>query len=193
MCRNPTQPPIVPRPGRNSPTMHGNVLSFVTSVKCFLLARILFGLMSLVILWISLLLHLHLTTTSLPLRKPRLGAHWDMDPHENARPISAPTQPNLLLPLPPPSKHDYTTYQPGGPLVQVMHDCLLSTFLLLRANSMFDSVLSGLVNLFAAGTPSDDDYVPSAPLSPHPNSQRASTEVKNTAGQHGSGRLCGCF
>lgn len=36
----------------------------------------------------------------------------------------------------------------------------------------------------------DEDYIPSTP---HQNSQQPSTGVQVTSGQHGSGRLCGCF
>ncbi|KAG2349164.1 WD40 repeat-like protein [Suillus weaverae] len=58
----------------------------------------------------------------------------------------------------------------------------------------------GKLRYATAGAPSfdddlirDEDFVPSAPLSPHPNSQRPSTGVQVITGQHGSGRLCGCF
>jgi len=116
--------------------------------------------------------------------------------------------PNLLPPLAPPSRHDYTTYQPGGPLVQVMHYRLLSMFPLLRVNwyaqiillAVFQISLIYLQRYATAGAPTfdddlirDEDYAPSTPPSPHPNLQQPSTGVQVTTGQHGSGRLCGCF
>ncbi|KAG1752474.1 uncharacterized protein EDB91DRAFT_1243239 [Suillus paluster] len=39
----------------------------------------------------------------------------------------------------------------------------------------------------------DEDYIPSTPPSSNPDSQQPSAAAQITTGEHGSGRLCGCF
>ncbi|KAG1783036.1 hypothetical protein EV702DRAFT_1040813 [Suillus placidus] len=113
-----------------------------------------------------------------------------MDPHKNARPTSTPhtTQSSATAP---------TTFK-----TWLHHP---STWWPARAGHALPPIVDvplapGKLRIATAGAPTfdedlirDEDYVPSTPLSPHPNSQRPSTGVQVTTGQHGSGRLCGCF
>ncbi|KAG1815672.1 uncharacterized protein BJ212DRAFT_1357895 [Suillus subaureus] len=116
-------------------------------------------------------------------------AHSDMDPYENARPISTPhtTQSSATAP---------TTFKTRLDR--------LSTWWPPRASHPLPPIVDvplapGKLRYATAGAPTfdddlirDEDYVPPTPT-PHPNSQRPSTVVQVTTGQHGSSRFCGCF
>ncbi|KAG0703897.1 hypothetical protein DFH29DRAFT_874170 [Suillus ampliporus] len=120
-----------------------------------------------------------------PHRPQRMGFRiWiptrTLEPHDHR------SQPGLLLVLPRPSKPAYTPYQPWWHV---------------RAGHIVDVPLAqGKERNAAAGAPTndddlirDEDYIPSTPPSPNPDSQQRPAGGQIDIGDHGTGRLCGCF
>ncbi|KAG1752552.1 uncharacterized protein EDB91DRAFT_1243311 [Suillus paluster] len=106
-----------------------------------------------------------------------------MDPHRNSRSTSSPPATHSSAVAPITSKPTYTAYQSGGLFVQVMHLRLLSMFLSRERHAV------GAPNQDDDDLLRDEDYIPP---SPNLNSQPL-PEGQITAGEHGSGRFCGCF
>ncbi|KAG1873743.1 hypothetical protein DFJ58DRAFT_759967 [Suillus subalutaceus] len=184
--RNPIQSPIFPRPQRDFPTIYPQEHTFLRYLRKMLPSRMTPVRTDQPRDPLDFPATLPLPHSTSPSGQATSHAHSDMNP-QNARHISAPkssaTAPTTFKTRP----HHLSTWWPARathaspPIVDV-------------------PLAPGKLRYATAGAPTfdedlirDEDYVPSTPPSPHPNSQRPSTGVQVTAGQHGSGRLCGCF
>lgn len=174
--RNPIQPPIVSRPLRDSPTVHPQERTFLRHLRKILPFRMTPARTDQPDAFtVSLTAPLQYPAT-LPLPRSFSSsaqatsqAHSDMNSHENTRLRHSSTRW--------PARAGHTL----PPIVNV-------------------PLAPGKLRIATAGAPTfdedlirDEDYVPSTSFSPHPTSQQPFTGMQITTGQHGSGRLCGCF
>lgn len=184
--RNPIQPLIVPRPQRDFSTIYPQERAFLYYLRKMLPFR-----MS-PVRTDQLRDPLNFPATSpLPHKiSPSIRAtnqlHSDIDSHENARSIPLGAQSSATAPTTFKTRlHHILTWWPArvGRALPPIVDVPLAPGRLRYAAADAPTFDEDLIR--------DEDYIPSTP--PHQKSQQPSTGVQVTTGQHGSGRLCGCF
>jgi WD40 repeat protein len=184
---NPIQIPIVPRPQRDLYPQERAFLRYLRNLK-MLPSRVTPVRIDQPRDPLDFPATLPLPRSFSPSVQATSQAHSNMYPQENARSIPLDTQSSATA---------RTTFK-----ARLHH---LSTWWPARAGHALSPIVDvplapGKLRYATAGAPTfdddlirDEDYAPSTPPSPHPNLQQPSTGVQVTTGQHGSGRLCGCF